>query len=262
MDDYLAGLIFIAVVVIVFAFFQHKNSMHQQLLKNYNKLETKCSSMLEERRRAEFTVHELEKEIANSMKCKKQLRKTMTELRKTKISKEYLSAMRLENAEKYIATCIQSDNPSLIFLETFPPMRRYTLRDRLTSMLDNAKFEIDIVSPWIKRSAWENIKIPLIRFIRKGGVLKVFLKNEQDFSRGLGDDIRMEVEEMGGETIPIKHLHAKLYLVDRKEAIIGSANLTGGGVEGNLEAGMWSNNPALISEICKFIDKLYQEYRR
>lgn len=262
MDDFLTGLIFIAATVIAFTFHQHNNSRYQQLKKNYQRLEMKCGSMLQERKKAEFIVFELEREIADSMKYKEQLQKTKTELRETKISREYLSAKRLENVEKYIASCIQSEDPDLIFLETFPPLRRYTLRDCLSSMLEDAEFEINIISPWIKRSAWENIKVPLNRFVRKGGILKVFLKNEHDFSRGIGDDIRIDVEQMGGEVIPLKQLHAKLYLVDRKEAIIGSANLTGGGVEGNLEVGIWSNNPALISDIYKFVDTLYQEGKR
>lgn len=57
------------------------------------------------------------------------------------------------------------------------------------------------------------------------------------------------MEDTGGEAISIKQLHAKLFLVDRSEAIIGSAELTGSGVEGKLETRVWSNNPALISDI-------------
>jgi hypothetical protein len=262
MDDYLIGLISFAAIVIAFTLYQHNDGRYQQLKKNYQRLETKCNYLIVERKKAELVADELEKEIAGSMKCKEQLRKTITELKGVKLSKEYLSAKRLENAEKYIASCIQSDNPGLIFLETFPPMRRFTLRERLISMFEGAEFEIDIISPWIKRSAWENIRTPLIRFVRKGGVLRVFLKYEIDFSKAFGDDIRIELKEMGGETILIRQLHAKLYLVDRKEAIITSANLTAGGVEANLETGIWSNDPTLISDICKFVDALYQESKR
>jgi len=92
--------------------------------------------LIVERKKAELIANELEKEIAGSMKCKEQLRKTITELKEIKLSKEYLSAKRLENAEKYIASCIQSDNHGLIFLETFPSRRRFTLRERLISMFE------------------------------------------------------------------------------------------------------------------------------
>jgi phosphatidylserine/phosphatidylglycerophosphate/cardiolipin synthase-like enzyme len=61
-------------------------------------------------------------------------------------------------------------------------------------------------------------------------------EDEYDFSSGLCDDIRKGVEDTGGEVNLIKQLHAKLYIMDKKEAIVASANLTWGGVEGNLEA--------------------------
>ena len=56
----------------------------------------------------------------------------------------------------------------------------------------------------------------------------------------------------------VRQLHAKIYLVDRKEAIIASANLTKSGMEGNYEAGIWLNDPTALKEICAYIDDLYQ----
>jgi hypothetical protein len=229
MDDYLTGLIFIAFAVTAFTFFQLKDRKYQRLKKDYNKLEAMCRSMHEECRKAEIVKENLEKGITESMKSQEQLRKTKIELREAKMASDYLCAKRLENMEKYIAACIQSDYPDLIFLETFQPLATYTLRQRLNSMLEDAEFEIDIISPWIKRSAWESIKIPIIKFAKKGGALKVFFKGDEcDFSSGLCDDIRKDVDDMGGEIILIKQLHAKLHIIDRKEAILASANLTRG----------------------------------
>jgi hypothetical protein len=263
MDDYLTGLIFISFAVTAFTFFQLKDGKYQRLKKDLNRLEAMCSSLQEERRKAEIIKENLEKGIADSMKSKEQLRKTKIELREAKMSSDYLSAKKLEHMEKYIAACIQSDSPDLIFLETFQPLAMYTFRERLNSMLEDAEFEINIISPWIKRSAWEGIRIPIIKFAKNGGALKVFLKGDEcDFSNGLCDDIRKDVEDMGGEVILIKQLHAKIYIMDKKEAILASANLTRGGVESNLEAGIWSNNPPLIREICKFVDNLYLEGKR
>jgi len=57
-------------------------------------------------------------------------------------------------------------------------------------MLEKAKFEIEIVSPWIKRQTWGSIKVSIERFIRMGGSLRVFISDEEScFSRGLSDDI-------------------------------------------------------------------------
>ena len=79
-----------------------------------------------------------------------------------------------------------------------------------------------------------------------------------DYALGLSDDIQEEVRRLGGEVVLIKELHAKIYITDRKEAIITSANLTKSGIMGNYEAGIWLNDPLALSEICIYVDDLYQ----
>jgi phosphatidylserine/phosphatidylglycerophosphate/cardiolipin synthase-like enzyme len=53
----------------------------------------------------------------------------------------------------------------------------------------------------------------------------------------------------------IKQLHAKLYLVGRKEVIVTSANLSRGGFEGNIEAGVWSNYPLFVEGDIEFVER-------
>jgi phosphatidylserine/phosphatidylglycerophosphate/cardiolipin synthase-like enzyme len=79
---------------------------------------------------------------------------------------------------------------------------------------------------------------------------------ESDYRLGMSDDLHEDVASLGGEITLVAHLHAKIYLVDRREAIVGSANLTKGGIEDNYEAGLWICDPAAIKEICSFVDDL------
>jgi len=258
MADYLIWLIFIAFVVIAFTIVQLKESRYRRLKKDYQLLEAAHSTMQVECKRREFDRLQMERSLVGSKRWKDQLQEMRGDLKSAKMTSNYLSAKRQEHLEAYIAASIQAGDPDLVFLGTFKPMEVYTLKERLIRMIDLAEFEIEIISPWIKRQTWESIKVSIARFIGKGGSLKVFIRDEEsDFSNRLGDDIREEVEVMGGEIILIKQLHAKLYLVDRREAIVTSANLTRGGFESNIEAGIWSNNPCLLREICKFVDNLY-----
>ncbi len=39
-------------------------------------------------------------------------------------------------------------------------------------------------------------------------------------------------------------------MIDRKEAIVTSANLSQGGIDDNYEAGVWLNDPQVIHDIC------------
>ena len=262
MADYLIWMIFIAFVVVAFTILQLKESRYRSLKKDYQVLEAAHRAMQEERKRNEFNRLQLERSLVGSKRWKDQLKEIRGDLRSAKMATDYLSAKRLEHLEEYVAACIQAGDPDLVFLGTFKPMEIYTLKAHLIRMLDEAEFEIEIISPWIKRQTWESIKVSIARFIGKGGSLRVFIRDEEsNFSSRLGDDIREEVEAMGGEVILIKQLHAKLYLVDRKEVILTSANLTRGGFEGNIEAGIWSNNPCLLREICKFVDNLCLKQR-
>jgi hypothetical protein len=132
-------------------------------------------------------------------------------------------------------------NPDIFFLGTSPFLGWHAFEDKLRSMLEDALFEKVIVSPWIKRQNWNRMKGPLRKFTRRGGKLRVFMRgSESDYSLGLSDNLQEEISDLGGETILVAKLHAKIYMVDRREAIVTSASLTKGGTEGNYEGGIYA----------------------
>lgn len=263
MDETLIWLIPIVLIVAAFTVIQLKERRYQLLKRDYQRLETRYNSAQEALRKTEFEAGQLRWSLACAGRCKEQLEELKGELKAAKSSPDYLSARRLEYIERYIEESRQVRHPDMIFIETFSPRAVYTFRDSLIKMIEGAEFEINIISPWIKRSTWESVKPALARFAKRGGSLKVFMKGiGADISNGLSDDLHKDVEELGGEAILVKQLHAKIYLVDRREAILTSANLTRGGVEGNFEAGVWSNNPVLLKNICRFVDGLYQVKER
>ncbi len=47
-------------------------------------------------------------------------------------------------------------------------------------------------------------------------------------------------------------------MIDRRQAIVTSANLSQGGIDENYEAGVWLNDPRVLSDICSFVDGLYR----
>ncbi len=178
-------------------------------------------------------------------------------LRESKQTQDYASAQRLQFLEDYIAK--SQKNPCVLFLGTFSSLGRHAFEDELRRMLEDAKFEIVIVSPWIKRQTWNRMKGPLRKFSRGGGKLRVFMRgSESDYSLGLSDNLQEEISDLGGEVVLVALLHAKIYMVDRKEAIVTSANLTKGGTEANYEGGIWVKDPVVLNEICEFVDDIYQ----
>ena len=204
-------------------------------------------------RKKESSIDQLQRGFAQLLKWKERASELEEELKRVKQTQDYASAQRLQFLEDYIAN--SQKNPDVLFLGTIPSLGRHTFEDKLRRMLEDAKFEIVIVSPWIKRQTWNRMKGPLRKFSRRGGKLRVFMRgSESDYSLGLSDNLQEEVTELGGEVVLVAKLHAKIYMVDRREAIVTSANLTKGGTEANYEGGIWVNDPVVLKEICEFVD--------
>ncbi len=258
MDDYLAGIAFVATLVAASTIIQLNNNRYRQLQKEHQRMLMSIRSLQDRLRKRESDLDKLQKRSASLLKWRDRAYGLEEELKATKSTQEYASSKRLEYLEGFIGSIAQKE-PDALFLMTFLPKGKRTFEDKLDQMLESAEFEIIIVSPWIKMQMWERIRGPIERFARKGGSLKVFMRGcKSDFTFGLSDDVREEIEDIGGAIIFLSQLHAKLYLVDKKEAIVASANLTKGGIESNYEAGVWLNDPIIIKDICEFTDDLYR----
>lgn len=260
MIENFAWLALLVVCVLTFTFCQQKEGRLHGLKKEIKRLQNDLRALRELLREKERNLDLLQKSSANLLKWKDRALEAETELRDAKGSQEFIASKRLEDLEAHFSA--ERDSQPL-FLATSHPPRRHTLGDELLSMLDRAEFDVVLASPWMKRDIWERMRPTLKRFCRRGGKLRVLMRGKAtDFSLGFSDDIGQDVEELGGELIMLEDLHAKLYMVDRREAIISSANLTKSGWEGNLEAGIWINDPAVIKEACRFIDEIIPERRK
>lgn len=256
MDDYLAGLLFLALAVLAFTLIELKSRHCRALQSEADRAKFAARNIQEELRAKESEIDRLKRRSMALLKWKGRAQELDLALRQTRDSTENLSAQRLKYLEEYVSGPARGER-SLLFLETSPERGICSFEDRLRRMLEEAEFEIVIVSPWIKRSVWDRIKKPFRGFVQRGGRLRVFIRGcDGDYSSGLCDDISAEIQDLGGELVTLKQLHAKLYLVDRKQAIISSANLTRGGAENNYEAGIWLNDPVIVSDIIAFVEEL------
>lgn len=254
MEPYLIWLIFLALAIFSVSIIQLQESRSQKLQEDCRQLQKNHLLWQDRLRIKEGNIDQLQRSIARLLKWKERARELEEELKRVKHTQEYASAQRLQLLEDFI-TRPQKDS-DIIFLDT-TPQGRHTFEDSLCCMLEDAKFEIVIVSPWIKRQTWNRVKGPLRKFSRRGGKLNVFMRgSESDYSLVRSDNLQEEISDLGGETILVDLLHAKIYMADQKEAIITSANLTKGGTESNYEGGIWVNDPIVLRDICKFIDDI------
>jgi hypothetical protein len=257
MEGYLIWLIFLALAIFSVSIIQLQEGKSRRLQRDCRQLQKNLLLWQDKLRKREGSIDQLQHGFAQLLKWKERALELEEELKRVKRTQDYASAQRLQFLEDSIAK--SQRNPDILFLGTLPSQGRHAFEDRLCRMLEDAKFEIVIVSPWIKRQTWDRMKRPLRKFSRGGGKLSVFMRgSESDYSLGLSDNLQEEISDLGGETIMVALLHAKIYMVDRKEAIITSANLTKGGTESNYEGGIWVNDPIVLNDICEFVDDIRQ----
>ncbi len=257
MEGYWIWLAFLALALISLSIIQLEAGRNKRLLAGHRQMQMDVQKLQGQLREKEMKLDQLQRGYGQLLKLKGRSLDLEEELKKAKRSSEYESMERLQYLESYLAR--QDQDPSAVFLGTFPPLRLHSIEDRLSRMLETARFEVVVVSPWIKRPTWNRISAPLQKFFRRGGRLVVFMRGrESDYRSGMSDDIQDEVRRLGGEILFVHSLHAKIYMIDRKEAIVTSANLSQGGIDDNYEAGVWLNDPHVIRDICAYVDGLYR----
>jgi hypothetical protein len=257
MEGYLIWLVFLALAVLSVSIIHLQAGRNNGLQRNCRQMQMDMHRLQDQLREREANLDRLQHGYSRLLKLKTRAIDLEDELKRTKHTARYESAERLRYLEEYIAT--QRENPQVLFLGTFPPRGLHSIESHLARMLETARFEVVVVSPWIKRQMWDRIATPLHKFSRQGGRLVVFMRGcESDYSSGLSDDIQNAVKSLGGEILFVHSLHAKIYMIDRREAIVTSANLSKGGIDDNYEAGIWLNDPNVLKDICTYIEDLRQ----
>ena len=168
------------------------------------------------------------------------------------------SNKRLEYLENYINQYIKKNNTDSAFIATFEIAGIDGIENQLNEMLDKADQEIMIITPWITWDGWKRYRRPIQDFIRNGGQFKLYMRGEKgDFEKGLSNEnVVKEIKNFGGTVKFVPNLHAKIFLIDREEIIITSANLTGRGLDHNYESGIWTCNPVIVQGAYNFVTHL------
>jgi len=155
------------------------------------------------------------------------------------------------------------------FIPTFLKEDRTALR-KIHDVVSGAKNHIYIVYPWI--TLGEEFVIPFENALSNNENLEVYLitkLEKEDVVRRLHqlDDVE-RWKKIFGENISIKYnnsIHAKMIIVDDREIIVGSSNLTGSGLgstrnyEGipQIEANLYTNDSSAVKEAMAFFLRLW-----
>ena len=185
----------------------------------------------------------------------RELRKRLKEIKGTD---KYKFKKRAEDLERYFSQFLKEKKPDTVFAATLEKVGMDSIEDTLHAMINRAEMEIIFVAPWIKERIWRRVRGKVLKFVKNGGELKVFIKGtKEDFSSGRGDySVVKDIRKHGGVVKFVPRLHAKVYVVDQREALICSANLSRSGMDFSYEAGVWTCNPGIVKEVGGFVERL------
>ncbi len=138
------------------------------------------------------------------------------------------------------------------------------LATEVRQLFKDAK-EVIIVSPWVKYNAlqWminsdKRSKVPKIRVLMLGSI--------RDFVNGASDvEVVKWLLEAGADLRLVSNLHAKIYLADKTQAIVTSANLTAPGLgfsNGNVEIGILLVDDEAISTLQTIVEDWFAQGRK
>jgi hypothetical protein len=121
----------------------------------------------------------------------------------------------------------------------------------------------DIKDVFVKRGRRPPFSRGTRRPDRRGVSVRLIHAKEPgpNFPQGLRTAIPPSIE--GLERVLCPRVHFKLLIFDLREAYIGSANLTGAGIgmksdgKRNFEAGIWTNDPDLVSAAIAQFDSVW-----
>jgi len=162
MEGYWIWLIFLALAIFSVCFIQLQQGRSKRLQEDGRQLQKNLQLCQDKLRKKESSIDQLQRGFAQLLKWKERAFELEEELKQVKQTRDYASAQRLQFLEGSLAK--SQKNSSILFLSTFPSPGRHAFEDELRRMLEDAKFEIVIVSPWIKRQTWNRIRGPLRKF--------------------------------------------------------------------------------------------------
>lgn len=129
------------------------------------------------------------------------------------------------------------------------------------NILEGTKNTIYIMSPFISYPTANRLAIWLEESEQKIDCKIITRFNREEFIQGANSLKGLErLNEVDAELFALQHLHTKLYIFDRKNIIMGSANFTINGLFKNHELGLLIKNEMIFSEQCQdyFMDMLMQ----
>lgn len=126
----------------------------------------------------------------------------------------------------------------------------------VSQSIKKATKSIQIISPWIT----ESTLIDVLEERRQAGVdIEIIIQARTEQTKKIVPQGIVEQLYSKFRLQALENLHTKLVLVDCQLLYSGSANLTRSGLLNALESGLVTNDPKIVKQAIKFVDRVLEE---
>mgnify|MGYP001128932995 CR=1 FL=1 len=136
----------------------------------------------------------------------------------------------------------------------------YNHKEKLTEAFERSHRKIDIVSPFLSEDTADYFS----KLIKKKQIPATFITrfDHEAFVKGANSTKGLtKMLHAGVELLALLGLHTKLYLIDDRTAILGSANFTESGMSKNIELSLYiEDEPELFDSLQKYFEKLQPKH--
>lgn len=133
--------------------------------------------------------------------------------------------------------------------------------ETMLNLFDGTENEIKIISPFLSMS----MAIKLCEQISSNPNIKCSFITRfyiEDFVNHANDLDALEmILRHGINLYAVRGLHTKLYLFDKENAVVGSANFTAGGFKNNIELSLHIQEEILINELHNYFDQFLEKIK-
>jgi len=135
--------------------------------------------------------------------------------------------------------------------------------DLLLSLLKDSNNSALLVCPFVRSSAIDKLA-PVLKG-KSGFQLRVLTSlRSHDLITGISEPgalmalLSLQTADFDCEIRAVRNLHAKVYLFDDRLGVVSSANLTSGGLGGNIEVGVLLEASRLVAELREYLDSIWE----
>jgi hypothetical protein len=129
--------------------------------------------------------------------------------------------------------------------------------DTFKELIGRTTSNFTFTSPFVKAPAVKTVMDSRMHDFSISGIVSFRLRN---FERHASDMEAIKLLHRSGAIVKnIPNIHSKVYIFDTSAAVISSANLTPGGLIGNVEMGVLLKDQVLVRKVKGYVDGLFRD---